>query len=162
MTRQTLNQNDPTRIQELLNAEATVCAQHLGEHDAICHVATTLYRVLAEHQEPVHRVANLLGTFQERVLAHFDDEEAAGLLPEIAEHLPQCTEVINRLAAEHAELRQQLEELVRLVGDAPLTTECWNRLEKDFRTVHDRLMHHEAAENELLQRAYDDDLPAED
>lgn len=138
------------------------CEQLLGEHTAICELVTTLYRVLAERHEPVNRVGHLLETLQERLDAHFLDEEHSTLFEDLVRRAPHLAEEVHRLKGEHGQLRVRLQALRHAVNGTPLDAETWDRAEREFRGFHDQLFHHEAHENELLQRVFGEDIGSKD
>lgn len=138
------------------------CEQLLGEHTALCELVTTLYRVLAERHEPVTRVAHLLETLEERLEAHFQDEERSTLFEDLVRRAPHLAEETLRLKAEHGTLRNRLRFIRAVVDGQPLKPETWQAVEKDFREFHDQLFHHEAHENELLQRVFGEDIGSKD
>jgi iron-sulfur cluster repair protein YtfE (RIC family) len=137
------------------------CEQIRHEHREICELVTTLYRVLAERHEPPNRVMHLLEQLTERVGAHFRDEEEAGLFRDVERRLPQRANEIAKLREEHHDLAARLEWLNQLAaGD--YTHECWDELERAFREFGTVLGQHEACENALLQRAYNEDIGERD
>ena len=138
------------------------CEQLLGEHTALCELVTTLYRVLAERHEPVSRVAHLLETLNERLEAHFQDEERSTLFDDMVRRAPHLAEEALRLKAEHTSLRNRMRVLRNTVNGTPLQPESWQAVEKEFREFHDQLFHHEAHENELLQRVFGEDIGSKD
>lgn len=138
------------------------CEQLLGEHAALCELVTTLYRVLAERHEPVGRVSHLLETLDERLDAHFVDEENSPMFEELVRRAPHMAEEAARLQADHANLRTRLKELRETVNGEPMTPQTWDVVEREFRAFHDQLFHHEARENELLQTAFGEDIGSKD
>jgi iron-sulfur cluster repair protein YtfE (RIC family) len=145
----------------LPNAEE--CRQILGEHETYCELVTTLYRVLAEHNEPVLRISHLVENLRTRLEAHFRDEEQGGVLEEVARRAPQYSDKTGHLLAEHDVFRAQLKHLESLLStEEGLTPAVRNQLETEFRAFHDRLMHHESEENALLQETFGQDLGDKD
>ncbi len=143
--------------------KAEECRHILGEHETYCELVTTLYRVLAEHNEPVGRIAHLLENLRTRLEAHFQDEEKAGVFEELARRAPQHTEKSRHLLAEHDLFREQLKHLESLLStEEGLTPAVRNQLETEFRSFHDRLVHHESKENDLLQETFGQDLGDKD
>lgn len=138
------------------------CGQLLQEHAAVCELLTTLYRAFAERHEPAHRLISLLSALKERVEAHLQDEETSDMFGDLRRRAPHRSDYIERLEAEHAEMRDKLRGLLKLVETSTLDSATWDAAEHQFRDFSNQLTHHEAAENDLVQRVYDEDLGAHD
>ena len=138
------------------------CEQIRHEHDEICELATVLFRILVERHATPDRVGRLLQSLKERVGAHFQDEEENGLFADLSRQAPNREAEVAHLRQEHERLLTQLTDLHRAAETAEFTTACWDHLEKGFHVFNTELCHHEARENELLQRIYDEDVGCND
>jgi iron-sulfur cluster repair protein YtfE (RIC family) len=133
-----------------------------AEHTEIGELVTTLYRVLAERHEPAPRVVYLLESLLERVAAHLRDEELCGLFGDLRRRLPQHLDTINALEQEHQELMRHLSKLHQAASTADVARSWWDELEAGFRAFSTQLSRHDYQENDLLQRAYEEDLGEQD
>ena len=95
----------------------------------------------------------LLDDFRQRLFAHLHREETTGVLERALVVAPHFARRVERLRHEHRDLRQLADGLVAQAGggDWTLTRRC-------FVAFRDVLRAHEQGENEVLQRAYLEDL----
>lgn len=99
--------------------------------------------------EPVWQ---LLRELQARLLEHLATEERSRILERATRFAPRFLEQGDRLLGEHADLRAMAGALV---GDEAGTAGGdWAEVQSRFVALRDALRHHEAAEDELIQRAY--------
>jgi len=97
----------------------------------------------------------LLDIFRRQLLEHFAFEEENGVLEQAAASAPRFARRIDGLRSQHVELRARIEALVpRRENDGV----GWARLHESFVAFRRTLLAHEQAENDLLQRAYLEDL----
>ncbi len=105
----------------------------------------------------VDELLSSLEAFREQLLAHLSAEEQDGLLERAVEEAPHFDHRARGLRGEHDVLRELLETLV---GEAAAGR--WQRVRVGFAEFCETLRDHEAAENELMQRAYLEDVGAGD
>lgn len=90
---------------------------------------------------------------------HFREEEIAGLFQDLTARFPQSTFQVQELEGQHRhllrELRSILPEALRFAEARP---EAGPGLRRRTQELLDRLSEHEAAETELIQRLYLEDL----
>ena len=115
--------------------------------------------VRPESGETLEEVRTRLGATQTQVTRHFHLEEKNGFLADVAEREPRLDRAVEHLVAEHRELAQSLDALVR---KARATTVLNDSLREAIRGWIARLREHEARETDLIQDAFTVDLGAED
>jgi len=136
----------------LSQTEFHVYRQILEDHAEICELATTLFRVLVEQQQPPVRVAHLFEALCAQTKVHFEDEEASGMFEDIARSRPHLAAQTRLLQNEHHDLLRDLECLRDQACAGELTRSRWEELERGFRAFSNRLTQHEGHENALLER----------
>jgi hypothetical protein len=112
-----------------------------------------------ESGETLEEVCTRLRATQTQVTRHFRLEEKNGFLTDVAEREPRLDRAVEHLVAEHRELAQSLDTLVR---KARATSVLDNALREAIRGWIARLRDHEARETDLIQDAFTVDLGAED
>ncbi|MGE5125239.1 MAG: hemerythrin domain-containing protein [Betaproteobacteria bacterium] len=103
-------------------------------------------------------VAARLDTLRGPLLAHFDEEERAGLFEQIEERAPEQATACDHLRREHRSLLSRL-DLLRSASPVERRGPTWSR---EVRTLVDELARHERREADLLNRALDGSTPAAD
>jgi hypothetical protein len=100
-----------------------------------------------------------LVALHDKLSTHFRAEETAGLFQDLAATFPQSTGKVKELEAQHRavlrELRSVLPEALRFAGARP---DAGPGLRRRTQALLDLLAEHEAAETELIQRLYLEDL----
>lgn len=102
--------------------------------------------------------ARLLAT-QRHVSEHFRFEEQNGYMGAVRKREPRLEHTIQQLEEEHRQLLRSLETLLGVVQAA---TSLDNVFREKVRAWVERVRHHEARENEVIQDAYNQDISAED
>ncbi len=94
-----------------------------------------------------------LAAFRRQLLDHFAHEEEQGVLDLAAATAPRFADRLEELRAQHDEFRACADALVNeAAGDA------WEGLRQRFAALRGDLLEHERVENEMMQRAYLEDL----
>lgn len=104
----------------------------------------------------------MLSAFRELLFSHFRSEERDGFFEQIVARAPQLSRQADVLTREHAALLDELDRLIRSVQGVSGRPLCWQTLGMSFDGFTKNLMHHESAENGILQQAYVDDLGTKD
>ena len=86
-------------------------------------------------------------------------EEQNGYMDAMRKREPRLERTIEQLAAEHGQLKQSLDALVREAGAA---TSLSGTLQNEIREWVERVRQHEIRENDLVQDAFNLDIGAED
>jgi len=102
--------------------------------------------------------ARLVSTHTE-VKEHFRFEEQNGYMGAVRKREPRLEHTIQQLEEEHRQLLRSLETLLGVVQAA---TSLDNVFREKVRAWVERVRHHEARENEVIQDAYNQDISAED
>jgi hemerythrin-like domain-containing protein len=102
-------------------------------------------------------ICTLLKEIKEHVSEHFRFEEKDGYMSLVRKRLPNKEGAIVKLFEEHRHLAQSLDGLINEAGKP---------LDDDFREIVqkwiDRIRHHEAQENALIQAAFNLEIGGED
>ena len=120
-------------------------AEILDEHERI---RSTLGRLDAA--EDAGRLRELIRELVELLTAHFAREESVSLVADHPGRFARFAQALERLSADHEEILGGLRALL----DHPPASPS----DEALRRVLRKLERHEAAETEILQRAYSDDL----
>jgi hypothetical protein len=106
-------------------------------------------------------VVELLGRLRDQLAVHFSLEEAYGYFHDAISAAPHFSYQAERLLAEHqalyAGICQLAEEGERLLYTHP-PAHVWETLNEGFQTFMLAFETHEAAENDLILSAFEDDL----
>jgi CBS domain-containing protein len=127
--------------------------EHAGLQKQIDAVRTAI-----ENQEDPARLVAALEAFARRTEEHFRQEETGECFSQACSRAPWLAERIAALLAQHARLREQLQEVVRLASRPPSRA----KLAERFNAFATLWLAHETAENDLLQDAYNQDLGTKD
>ena len=100
----------------------------------------------------------LTARLRELVETHFAHEERGGFLKEAIDRAPHFVTQAAVLQEEHEELLEDIEKLRILVHSGVESPAWWSRVEADFRSFAARLLHHEHAENKIVQEAFTVDI----
>ena len=143
------------------------CEQVQREHKKISEMMFDLERWLAAPSDAegswTEALRGRLVPMAEVLKPHFAGEEASGFYKEVPIEFPRFARTLNRLMGEHQLI---LDELEGIIGDAEGAGEPPERQlrELTLRTsiLLAMLRTHESEEDEVLQQAYWDDVPAGD
>jgi hypothetical protein len=141
-----------------------LCEEAFAEHKEICEKLEDLEAWLAAPREkPAERWPDGLRERIEVVLAllrpHFASEETGPLYREVPKDFPRLDGPIRRLFDDHRKMVSDWEDLIAATRDAdhPLSSHV-RELTLRTRTMIHAMKRHEQEENEIIQRAYWDDL----
>ncbi len=132
------------------------------EHEELRVLLGDIKRMLGKRLETVASVAEMLASLGEHVETHFAEEETAGLFEHVVDRAPHLSERIEALRTEHQQLLSDVRRLSQVASAGDRSGDWWQQLETAFHEFSSGLMHHESAENDLLQEAYTDDIGAAD
>ena len=132
------------------------------QHEQLRDLAHSISQALGVRQLPPDEIVRQLSVLRDGLESHFRNEETAGFLEQIAEHAPRLAGRTARLCAEHLEILSETNNLLEQVMQGDGSEGWWCFIEAAFHDFRKRLMEHEREENELLQRAYSDDIGSKD
>jgi iron-sulfur cluster repair protein YtfE (RIC family) len=139
-------------------SHGTPAGKTLAEHRALRVLLDEIERASADTAAAADEVKPRLDTLRDRLAAHFEGEEQSGLFEQIMEEAPEQAHECQKLCDEHAGLLKQVDEL-RAADAGTRTDPAWG---KGVRALLDALADHEARENEILTRALDGSVQAQD
>jgi hypothetical protein len=129
------------------------------EHGALRDKLRRIHAVLAMREMNAEELRELLAEFQIALGVHFsNEEESEGFFESVTTHSPRLARQAGQLCIEHAALLRKAAELCRFAAAGCPSTAWWRELSSRCHEFSRQLMHHESAESQLLQQAYQDDL----
>jgi iron-sulfur cluster repair protein YtfE (RIC family) len=136
----------------------TPAGKTLAEHRALHVLLDEIERAAADTAAAADEVKPRLDSLRERLAAHFEGEEQSGLFEQIMEEAPEQAHECEKLCNEHAGLLKQVDDL-READAATRADPAWAQ---GVRSLLNALADHEARENEILTRALDGSVEAQD
>lgn len=140
------------------------CVQAVAEH-RVLHAAFEQIRAALKTccaaeatQAAVDEATRRIQKLRDGLAEHFRQEEDGGYLEEAAARNPPLAPQAEALQAEHRVLLKMADALLADARRAEPPPAVWNRLNNDYQQFEQRLRAHEAAEEALLQRAFNEDL----
>ena len=145
-------QQDVVEVNEAIRREHAELRALLGQ----------MSEILSARQVPLEEVVRKLSSLRDQLDSHFRHEESEGFFEQIADHAPRLAGRIKGLCSEHVNMLDDLDELLEQVMQGDGSDGWWQFIAAAFHDLSKRLMEHERVENELLQRAYTDDIGSKD
>jgi len=136
----------------------TPASKTLAEHRALHALLEEIERASTDTAAAADEVRPRLDTLREQLAAHFEGEEEGGLFEQIMEEAPEQAHECEKLCNEHAGLLERVDEL-RTADASTRADPAWGQ---DVRALLTALADHEARENEILTRALDGSVEAQD
>jgi iron-sulfur cluster repair protein YtfE (RIC family) len=136
----------------------TPAAKTLAEHHALHALLEEIERATADTAAAADEVKPRLDALRERLAAHFEGEEQGGLFEQIMEEAPEQAHECEKLCNEHEGLLRQVDDL-RAADAATRADPEWAQ---GVRALLAALASHESRENEILTRALDGSMEAQD
>jgi len=132
------------------------------EHTRLTELLERIQHTLASPQADPAHVAEMFQELGAQLLAHFDQEEHGGYFTEVTERAPHLRSRASALEQEHADLAARLVALKQAAAMKNAEALGWQRLQQEFAGFFESFRVHEAAENKLLQEAYNDEIGVKD
>ena len=146
------------RKAEAVAASKRIEEQHVHLRDMIAEIGRTLENSFESDEQVCCQLATLLVKLE----SHFLDEEEEGFFEQIEQKAPRLSSETEQLKEEHQRLLIQVSKLIATAESCERTVSWWENLKTDFHEFSKALMHHESMENQLLQRAYNEDIGTRD
>lgn len=124
------------------------------EHDVLREKLARIHDVVSGVVPAPDEINSLLTEFETALDVHFSTEETDGFFDEVTGYSPALAGEAGRLCVEHRELQREAAELCRFAMSGSPSMPWWRELAARCHTFSHKLMHHESAENRLLQMAY--------
>lgn len=149
-------------MNETIASYERTLGEHVALYQRIARLRERLVPPAAPNEDAALRrwaweVADQLFELREALVDHFADEEASGVLGDLAEEFPEHTRRLEALSAEHAALlaeeRDIVSDFTRFSG-----ADGVGGLVRRTQELMDRLLRHEQEEMNLMQRSYTEDL----
>jgi hypothetical protein len=105
----------------------------------------------SESREGPAELGTRLGKVQTHLTTHFRFEEEGGYMAPVLKEEPRFDQVIQELLAEHRQMAQDLDAIIREVNRAQSVQAI---PQERVRVWIGQVRHHEARENNLVQEAY--------
>jgi hemerythrin-like domain-containing protein len=124
----------------------------LLEEDLLDHCEAFCKQPDAAHLGQVRR---LFDDFANSLTRHFEFEEVGGYLRVVTDRRPHHTEQVERLLAEHKEIKGLISTIQEHLRENPIEDgDCMRRFKEDFVKLMTRFDRHEVAERELLMEVF--------
>jgi iron-sulfur cluster repair protein YtfE (RIC family) len=148
----------------MLSQAESVLAQHKELHELLDKIEAALAArpPVADSGPWLMDLSSCLETLRPQLEAHFAHEEAGGLFEEIEEAMPESASLCARLSGEHGALVAKVESLCAESGQAPADDEAVEALVGRCGLLLKELANHEALEDDLLFRALEGGIAAQD
>jgi hypothetical protein len=139
--------------------------------------------MLSRHRDLMHEIADLqrwwkelyelgipkyaemamrLNSLRNELRAHFENEEAGGYLAAALAAAPEFAREAKELQAQHPQLLSALDQFIAQLQNNHPSVRTWDEARQRLEDFLLRLRDHEAAENTIVQAAFDNDLGAGD
>ena len=148
----------------MLSQAESVLAQHKELHELLDKIEAALAArpPVADSAPWLEGLSSCLDTLRPQLEAHFTHEEEGGLFEEIEEAMPESASLCARLSGEHGTLVVKVEILCAECGQAAPDDEALDALAGRCGLLLKELANHEALEDDLLFRALEGGIGAQD
>lgn len=140
--------------------------QAMNDHEHLRRCVAEIHELLDRHRdqvscEAVTEATRLIVALRDDLRRHFEQEEEGGYLEEALTRVPSMAPQAAQLQKQHAEFLKIAEQMIAdaQCGDRP--EGIWTRLKGDYARFAKKLLAHEASENKLLERAFNEDMGRE-
>jgi len=117
---------------------------------------------LARRRMESGALARLFVELVRMVERHFEHEEEGGYYNDVVEHAPHFSADVERLKQQHNSLLESLKKISRLAASGDGSAPWWRTMRVDFHEFVCCCDKHEALENDIVQRAYTQDIGEQD
>ena|GEM_PF-1785283 len=148
----------PVRTIPETAASQRIDSQHVALRERIAGIRKTLE---GQPDKP-ELVGSQLSMLSEELQEHFLEEEKGGFFDMIRQRAPRLASDTKLLEEEHQEFLGRIRDLITTAETCEGSEPWWQRLKAEFHEYSKGLMHHESLENQLLQRAYNEDIGSHD
>lgn len=137
-------------------------AQAQSEHRELHGAIERIHNVLEETPESdatsarVAEVTALIVSLRDRLARHFEQEENGGYLEEAIVRVPQIAPQAALLQRQHGEFLAAANAMLDHARSEDAAPSVWSSLKVDYLRFAKRLRAHEAAEDALLMRAFNE------
>lgn len=138
--------------------------QAVEEHELLHHAVMEL-KALMESKPPalvdaitMAQAAKLFNDLHDKLQRHFAREEQGGYLEEALARTPRLAPQARLLQKQHAEFSLESLRIVMITRSHKPLPQLWAELQSAFQLFAKRLLAHEAAEDSLLEQAFNEDL----
>ena len=113
-------------------------------------------------QEPQQTVdaANVLDELITELKLHFMHEEEGGYLSEALSQAPRFTDRATELQQQHPQMLKAVRELYQQAQSGDGSAGWWSSLQAAYQSLAEQIHAHETGENDLVQKAFTEDIGA--
>ena len=156
------DQPDSGRLGNCTHAETEASQRIETQHMALRDRVADIQRALQSQPDKSDPICSKLSGLLKDLQAHFLEEESGGFFNHIKLRAPQLETDTKLLQEEHQDLLGKARDLITAAEACEGNEQWWQRLKANFHDFSKSLMHHESLENQLLQRAYNEDIGSHD
>ncbi len=159
-----MNMQDRPKTGDRRKAASELRDNVLREHRDLRELITNLGERACAPSKPPERwsdeLSDILTRLRTALHQHFVDEEEGPFANELPVSFPQLAGRLEDLLAEHRDLMERLDQILRRVAEASehATNEDVRQIRADVRVFIEAIRAHESAENALLQDSVLEDL----
>jgi iron-sulfur cluster repair protein YtfE (RIC family) len=141
--------------------------QAVAEHRELHAAVERIHKLLTDRPdgdatpEHVAEATRDIRELRDKLAQHFAQEEEGGYLEEAVGRFPQVALQAETLQRQHGTLLKLANLMLADAETGDKAPAVWRKLQADYDPFAKRLHAHEAAENVLLQRAFNEDLGIE-
>lgn len=131
------------------------------ELQALIHRARRALAIAARslwREVTIPSLVEVLKDLHDHMERHFEQEETDGYLEEALIQAPRFTHQAECLLRQHPQMLKQMDEILAEVPRCHHRPDLWSQFELHAREMLQQLLTHEAAENQILERAYNTTL----
>ncbi len=132
------------------------------EHEELRELLGAIHKSLTTDNPSPAQVREQLVVLCNNLESHFQTEENAGFFTEITEKAPRLCNQADKLTHEHESMLEEARALTNLALRCTEPESLSNEVLPMFHEFSKHLMHHESEENEMMQKAYWDDIGSGD
>jgi hemerythrin len=133
-------------------------AEHRDLHQVFDRIRAAIAATDAPTPEQRREVTQMIVNLRDCLAQHFAQEERGGYLEEAVTRLPRLEAKAAALQRQHGELLDAANAVLIAARQAATPADAWNVLRIEYTKLMQRLCAHEAAENEVLQTAFNEDI----
>lgn len=128
------------------------------EHEHLRELLGDIHKNLCEPAAEVELVVEQLRTLCGKLESHFQTEEEEGFFTQITEQAPRLADQATLLCEEHIEMLDEAKSIAAKAEHCKKPLDLLCEVKPAFHEFSKQLMHHESEENEMLQKAYWEDI----
>ncbi|MEO2046859.1 MAG: hemerythrin domain-containing protein [Pirellulales bacterium] len=141
-----------------ITPKGSVSQRYESQHKVLREMIAEVRGTLESQSDSLDILGSQLSVLAQKLQEHFLEEEEGGFFDHIRKRAPQLSTNSTQLEKEHVDLLGQIRDLIAKAATCEGSEPWWQGLKTDFHDFSKLLTQHESLENQLLQRAYSEDI----